>query len=435
MTAQGGPVGGQGSSTFDRLDREMRSPAGPAMARRLNRGMVIELLSQYRQLSRTDLRVLTGLARPSVSAILNDLLADGIIRAAGLASRSADSGRPPQLFEINPDHCMYLGVHVSTEHIALSLTDAVGTTLRTGKLPSPTGGGDVAATVTGGVLRWLKSTGRSEGLVAVGLGVAGMVDQSTGWVIFAPTLDWRDVPLQSALERSLAAGVRVINEAHAAALAEAEEGAAVGASDFAWVTLGVGVGSGLMVAGHLVEGTRGVAGEIGHCRVTERPITCHCGRQGCLETIASTSALAARLRQLGAKHDDDADAAVLAGGLERAKTGEQRVVAVFDEAARALALALSYVGNVVGTPLIVLGGPFGSHNEWFAERVQEVLREYRVDQIRLRVVASSIEAAEVRGPVLLARRLRPIGSGPTIGSDAHRAPLPAGQPSSRQGGN
>ncbi|HZN63346.1 MAG TPA: ROK family protein [Planctomycetota bacterium] len=127
---------------------------------------------------------------------------------------------------------------------------------------------------------------------SVGIGAPGPLDVRRTRVLVAPNLGWKDVPLPRLLSRALGRPVRLENDANCAAVAEAQAGAGRGASSLALYTLGTGVGGGLVVDGRLWAGAAGGAGEFGHMTIDPRGPACPCGRRGCLEALASATAVA-----------------------------------------------------------------------------------------------------------------------------------------------
>jgi glucokinase len=187
-------------------------------------------------------------------------------------------------------------------------------------------------------------------LETAGIGVAGQCLGTTGTVINAPNLGWRDVPLGEALCAALGLEVRVANDLSAAAWGERRFGAARGVDDAVLVFVGSGIGSGLILGARLHEGGRGVAGELGHIKVAPRgavPRRCGCGEWGCLEAYAGGMNLAARLREEAA--EGKAGAVLAAVGGDAAKLSASAVEAAYaagDPYAREL---WAEVGELIGT--------------------------------------------------------------------------------------
>jgi glucokinase len=203
---------------------------------------------------------------------------------------------------------------------------------------------------------------------AVGVGAAGWIDATRSRVLFAPNLAWRNEPLRDLIAERVSLPIVVENDANAAAWAEFRYGAARDATESAvLVTVGTGIGSGIVAGGQLVRGAHGIAAEAGHVRVVPDGIACGCGRSGCLEKYASGTALGRYAREL-AEVDPAAAARLLelAGGSVEAVTGPlvTRAALAGDPVARAafgrvgqwLGSGLADLVNVLDPEVLVIGG-------------------------------------------------------------------------------
>ncbi len=199
----------------------------------------------------------------------------------------------------------------------------------------------------------------------VGVGVAGQVLGSSGVVLVGPNLGWRDVRFGALLQREFGRPVRVVNDLAAAAWGEAQVGAARGARDAILVYVGTGVGSGLILDGKVYEGSGGIAGEFGHVKVVPGGRRCGCGELGCLEAYVGGANLAERLRQLAAEgrakallKEASGDPAKLhAGVLDKvAEAGDAEALAIREEAARFLGVAVANLVTVLNPQKLILGG-------------------------------------------------------------------------------
>jgi predicted NBD/HSP70 family sugar kinase len=159
------------------------------------------------------------------------------------------------------------------------------------------------------------------------------------------------VPLQELAEKITGLTVTVENDVKALTTAEHWFGEGVGAESFALVTVGTGIGCGLVIGGRLVSGSHGVAGEIGHIGVDRNGPTCHCGGRGCVEAIAATDAIVAQARVRAGRPELTFDDAVAL-----ARGGDERVSAVFAEAGNAIGCGIAAVANLVGPARIVVSG-------------------------------------------------------------------------------
>lgn len=386
------------------------SPNGPHMVRQLNRRLVLDLFRDGQVLSRADVARQTGLTKPSASAIADELLAEGFLIAAGVGEPGAAGGRRPNLLRYNELCRTYVGVHFGAQRTVVLLTDALGRPLARASAASSPGDAERGMRAVRGLVR--RACSRAELsldlVAAVGISVAGLVDQNSGKCVLAPNLGWRDVPMRSRLEGLLAAPVTVFNEAHAGALAEHHDGVAAGVSSFVRLSVGAGVGSGVVLGSELFSGSTGIAGEIGHCRVEEDGLECGCGNRGCLETVASEQAITRAV--------DDALRSGAASSLregshlhliiEAAHGGDAAARAALRRAGRGLARGVSYLLNVLDPDLVVIGGEVRDAGGLLLEPLREELPLSSLPQHRAcQVVFSEVADAELDGAVLLARRL------------------------------
>ncbi|HEX6298945.1 MAG TPA: ROK family protein [Acidimicrobiia bacterium] len=181
----------------------------------------------------------------------------------------------------------------------------------------------------------------------LGLGVPGHFDQDTGQVLLFPNLpgDWRGFPLRGRIEDSLGLTPRMINDARAFTLAEGTLGAGRGCSTVACITLGTGVGGGLMIDGRLHRGAFGVAGELGHQTVLPDGPLCGCGNRGCVEALVRADVLAS-----------SAGRSTASAVFEGARGGDKRCIAAVSQMAEFLGIGLANVVTLFGPDRIVVGG-------------------------------------------------------------------------------
>jgi glucokinase len=278
----------------------------------------------------------------------------------------------------------HLGLDVGGTNLKWAVVERDGESrlVKSGRLPTDTHGGeksvvgqllDVARVVTGAV----------EGIESVGIGMPGVLDPDAGVTRFIPNIpgNWDGVQVTDEMAREVGSEVRLINDARAFALAEHGMGAGRGASSMLGITLGTGVGGGLILGGQLHLGHKGTAGEFGHQTIVPDGPRCGCGNQGCLEVFARAEAIAAACGKPGV---EEAAAAARAGDL-RARRG-------FQEAGRYLGIGASNVVVLVGVERIVIGGGVASAGELLLEPMrQEIQRRVHVtDVARIKVVCGEL---------------------------------------------
>jgi glucokinase len=204
------------------------------------------------------------------------------------------------------------GVDVGGTKILGGVVDDQGKIVEEVRVTSPATDPDAIQDAIAAVVLELK--GR-HAISSVGVGAAGYIDKARRTVMFAPNIAWRDVDLADRLERKIDLPVVVENDGNAAAWGEFVFGAGADVDDLLMVTVGTGVGGGIVLAGELYRGAFGVGGEIGHMRVVPGGIECGCGKLGCFEKYASGSALVQQVRA-AAPHDPRAAALLERAGGE-----------------------------------------------------------------------------------------------------------------------
>jgi glucokinase len=220
------------------------------------------------------------------------------------------------------------------------------------RTPTPHGGEAVLVKAIAGVARDVAVAAERLGLRGKGIGIAsaGIIDEELGVARHGANLGWRDTALAERLQVEMEVPVQLVQDARAAALGEAIFGAGRHAGSFLTVVLGTGVGGALVIDSRPVRGAHGLAGEIGHLQVDPEGLDCGCGGRGCVETLASATALsrryaAATQERLGAEEV-----------VTRALHGDRVARQLWDEAISALAIALAASVTVMDCELVVLGG-------------------------------------------------------------------------------
>ncbi len=220
-------------------------------------------------------------------------------------------------------------------------------------------------------------------LVGIGVGVPGIIDRQTGLVRESPNLpDWVDYPAQAAIEQRLKTVVILENDANVAALGEKWLGAAKDCDDMAMLTLGTGVGGGLVVGGKIWGGANGMAGEFGHTTVEPDGHICGCGNHGCLEQYASATAMVRMAREAVSRDGTSALARALHSDpgfsakslYNLAAQGDEDARRIFRYVGRCLGIVLSALVNSLNLPIYVIGGGASSAWDAFSPAMFEELR-------------------------------------------------------------
>lgn len=212
----------------------------------------------------------------------------------------------------------------------------------------------------------MAATGASrDALLGVGIGSPGPLDREQGIVIITPNLGWRDFPLRDRVSEAVGLPATLDNDANCATLGEWWLGAAKGGRNVVGLTIGTGIGGGLILDGRLYHGASDVAGEIGHTTIDSTGRRCGCGNYGCLEAYASGPAIAERAREALAGGEPSAMPALVGGDLSRltaalvyqaAREGDRLALEVVRETARLLGAGVANLLNIFNPDVVVLAG-------------------------------------------------------------------------------
>jgi glucokinase len=277
-----------------------------------------------------------------------------------------------------------IGVDVGGTTVAAGVVDEQGSVLETAQRDTPSDDPKRTEDVIADLIRELAA---SHDVEAVGVGAAGFVDAQRSTVLFAPNLAWRDEPLRAAIEGRCRLPVVIENDANAAAWAEARFGAGRGEDHAVILTIGTGIGGGIVLGGRLLRGRFGVAAEIGHINIVPDGRRCGCGLEGCWEQYASGRALVQEAQELAKASPAMArDLLRLAGDEPEAITGpmvtkaaqEGDVAALrsFDVVGTWLGRGLAQLAAVLDPGLFVLGGGVSAAGEVLRRPAWQALLQY-----------------------------------------------------------
>ncbi len=259
----------------------------------------------------------------------------------------------------------YVGIDLGGTFIKGGIVDTEGRILVEGKVPteSALGGEKVVENIANLAKDLVKKSGVDcAAIIGLGMGVPGMIDSRAGNVIYSNNLDWTNFRIAEKVAALTGFEVKIANDANVAALGEVKFGAAKAYSDVIMITLGTGVGGGIVVDGKLVEGNKGAGAELGHSIIEMDGEQCTCGRKGCLEAYASATAIIRDTKCTMMEHKDSKMWEI--GGLEQVtgktafdyKESDVYAKAVVDRYIKALASGITNFANIFRPQAVLLGG-------------------------------------------------------------------------------
>lgn len=355
--------------------RSLPASDDPGLRGPLSAGHIFQMIRE-RELSRAEIARATGLARSTVSLRVGALLDLGLITEEGDAPSTG--GRPATRLRLHRAGGVVLAADLGAHHDRLAISDLSGEVLseRVAERPISEGPGVILPWVRDTFLAQLAELGiGADKVTGIGIGVPGPVEFAAGRAVEPPIMPgWSGVSIPDHFAEALP-GVPVLVDNDVNIMAVGEHRAAWPAlADLVYVKVATGIGAGIIAGGRLQRGAQGAAGDIGHIRAGQHTdLVCACGNTGCIEAVASGSALARRLRALGheAATSRDVVAAVQAGNAD--------AIRLVREAGRLLGEVLAQAVNLLNPSVLVIGGDLAkAEQHLFAGIREEVYRRSSV---------------------------------------------------------
>src|SRR5687768_2125324 len=344
-----------------RIDLNAFRLAQRGTLREINRRIALNLIRARQPLSRADLARMMGARRGAVSVLVKDLIDEKLVFEG--AKGEAVRGRKPQFLYIETRTRCIVAVDLRPTRTSVMITDVVGEPLvGESSFATPQDPNRFIKTLVariGVLLDEHKEFGRCEG---VGVVVPGMVDLAGSRVLFAPRLDWKDVPLRERLASAIGLPVRIENSGKAGALAQMWIARSDGPPppDFVFLSVSDGLGVGVVTGGRLLRGHHNVGGEFGHMPLNVDGPPCACGANGCWESYVSNLATLSRYfgRQLSPREPIPREFATFTVDdvIARARGGDSKAIVALHSTARYLGLGLGAMINVVDPSRIYVSG-------------------------------------------------------------------------------
>jgi len=354
----------------------MQHPTGNRdLIRAINRSHILNVIKTHGPIGRADIARRTGLSPATVTSISARLISQDLVleKSAGDSS----GGRPPILLVINPRGGYVVGIKLTETHVICALTDleasviAKSSAALSGRDPNQVV--DDLAQLVLLFIREQKITKKQ--LLGVGVGLAGIVDAENGILRQSPIYGWDNVPLRNMLQSKLHIPVYIENDVNTLTLTEKWFGHGQGIDNFLIVTVGRGVGLGIVANGQFYRGQTGGAGEFGHMTIHADGPLCACGKRGCLEAYVGDPGLLRAAQEAAARGEISAPVQSLDELLSLARSGEAAALQIFDQAGRLLGLAIANLINLFDPKKIIISGEGTREGKFLFEPMRESIRQ------------------------------------------------------------
>ncbi len=369
-----------------------------ALLKALNRSSILNVVKRHGPIARADIARLTKLSPATVTMQTAGLIEDGLI----YEKQEGDSrgGRPPILLALTTSAIYVVGVKLTEAHAILALTDLNAEIVAQQTLTlESTDPKVVADQLEGGIRALLEAASLPrKHLLGVGVGTAGIIDSVNGIVRMSPHTHWRDVPFGETLEERLGCPVYLDNNVNTLTLLERLYGLGQHIDNFLVITVGLGVGMGIVCNGQVYRGASGSGGEFGHTVIDPDGLRCSCGNMGCLETFVADPWLVYRAKQ-AKLNVDTPDELVQAG-----EAGDETALRILRDAGLVLGQGVANLINLFNPSMIIVSGEGVRAGDALFEPMRTAIRRHsfwKLDQeVDIRVEALQ-DASWARGAASL----------------------------------
>jgi glucokinase-like ROK family protein len=326
---------------------------------------------------------------------------------------TSEVGRPGINLELNPDAGYLIGLEIGVGFISLIVTDF--TTRIVARRYESTLDMEGPAAILERTLDLLRDAFRQyrqpdRPIFGIGVGVPGLVDTTSGLLLFAPNLGWENVALQEIIAREFPVPVRVANEANMAAFGESYFGDEQESRFLLYVSTGVGLGGGIVVDGQLLSGATGFAGEFGHMTVVPDGLPCNCGNVGCWETVATQQAVFRFVQAAAKAGRKTALTGIVSGDWRRltipavvgaAQQGDAVAREALKETGHWLGIGIANLVNVINPRHVILGGPLSQAHAFLLPVIRETAErhalKWAMSGVTIGVAAHAADGAAMGG--------------------------------------
>lgn len=351
----------------------MRITGDQQLIKKINKSIVLKTIRDKSPISRAQISELTTLNKGTVSALVNELIAEDLVYEIGIGQ--SKGGRRPVLLDYNNVAGYAIGVNLGVNYILTILTDLQGNIVKNEmKILKETSVESILFELKTSITAMIaQAPASTKGIVGIGIGVPGIVDQD-GYVLLAPNLGWTSVNLKELIFNEFNLPVTIQNEAHAGALGEQLFGIGKGFNNLIYASIGIGIGTGIIINNELFKGTSGFSGEMGHFIIEVNGKRCSCGNQGCWELYASENALLEQANSLPVFSSTAKAELDLERLIDMANSGHPDIIGLFNQIGEYIGVGLTNIINTFNPELVIIGNRMAKAEKWIKEPIDRVIK-------------------------------------------------------------
>lgn len=342
------------------------------LVKKINRSIVLDTIEKKGPVSRAQISKITGLNKATVSTMVSVLINKSFVYEIGPGQSSG--GRKPIMLYFN-NHAGYsIGIDLGVNYILAILTDLKGAIIE--EINEPLYNKDKSSVLEQihNIISTLisKSPSSPHGIIGIGIGVPGIVDENEK-ILFAPNLGWNQVDLKKTLENELSIPVSIMNEANAGAHGEHLYGAGKSINNLVYISIGIGIGTGIIINNNLYTGATGISGEMGHFTIEANGKKCPCGNRGCWELYASESVLLEEIEKINVfKSKKEIN---IENIISEARNGNQYILQILNKIGEYIGIGLTNAINTFNPEMVIIGNRLSRFENWLINQINSTLKE------------------------------------------------------------
>jgi len=354
-----------------------------ALLKQINKLLILKTILDNKMISRAKISRLVDLNKATVSNLTDELIKEGYIVEKGYGK--SKGGRRPVLLQVNKDVGSIIGIDLGVDYIHVILSNFIGEIIFEEyvniKMEEPK---EKLLNLLFDMIEKAidKAPPTPKGILGIGIGVPGIVEKESGIVLIAPNLKWKNVHLKSIIEQRFNLPVYIDNEANAGALGEKWFGEWGKVSDLIYLSVGIGLGAGIIIDNKLFRGAAGFAGEVGHTTINFQDDVCSCGNIGCLENFASERALLSVIKKLVKEGAEDryiscenVDEITPSQIIQAAMDGSRICRMAVLEVAEKMAIGIANLVNIFNPEIVIVGNKASFFGDLFLEKLREIVNQ------------------------------------------------------------
>ena len=354
----------------------MRRTGDLKLMQELNRSIILDTIRKHGPISRSDIAKLINISPTTVTSAVNELINEGVVREDGIGT--SNGGRKPVLLRFDPNTKYIIGVSISNSFIKISEMNLEGNILRKEIHSTNYQQGEEIINLTLTIIQqFLHSMENLEDCEGISIITPGIVDARRGIISYNTKLKLYDIPLKKMVEQRFGLPTYLDNDTNAFVLAENYFGSFGQYKDLVYITIGDGVGSGIMLNGKIIRGYKGSAGELGHTSIVKGGQKCECGNEGCLENYVNwpaiyskiVTALMSRGKETMIKElvGEDLNRITPAVFVQALKEGDLLCLQILDEIVSHLASGIINTIHLLNPEVIILSGEIVQESDLFVD--------------------------------------------------------------------